>query len=109
MKRAEEQISQIKFGSRILQAGQELTLLPQEQRARPDISKVKLHAQERVAEIKISDQVLEKNIEQSTMRQTITFSVDDFADIGAATDKEIATVINRQIYGGKAEMEEMLA
>ena len=71
MKRAEEKISQIKFGSRVLRSAQELTPLGQADRVTPDISEVKLHAQELIAEIKVSDQVLEENLEQNTLRQTI--------------------------------------
>ena len=71
MNRAREDIDQIAFGSRVLRAAQELTELPQADRVVPDISKVELDAQEFIGEVNLSDRVLEENIEQGDLRQTI--------------------------------------
>ena len=58
MNRAREEIDQIKFGSRVLRAAQELTALPVADQVVPDISKVELDAQEFIGEVTISDQAL---------------------------------------------------
>jgi len=71
MSRAREDIDQIAFGSRVLRAAQELTELAQADRTVPDISKVELDAQEFIGEVNLSDRVLEENIEQGDLRQTI--------------------------------------
>lgn len=71
MSRARLQIDQIRFGSRVLRAAQELTALSEADRTRPEISKVELHARELIGEVRLSDQVLEENIEQGDLRQTI--------------------------------------
>ncbi len=71
MTRAREEIDQIKFGSRVLRAAQELTALPEADQVVPDISNVELDAQEFIGEVTISDRVFEENIEQGDFRQTI--------------------------------------
>ena len=71
MSRAREDIDQIAFGSRVLRAAQELTELALVDRTVPDISKVELDAQEFIGEVNLSDRVLEENIEQGDLRQTI--------------------------------------
>ncbi|MCP4678732.1 MAG: phage major capsid protein [Deltaproteobacteria bacterium] len=71
MNRPKEIIDQIKFGSRVLRAAQELTALPVADRTVPDLSKVELDAQEFIGEVNLSDRVLEENIEQGELRQTI--------------------------------------
>lgn len=71
MSRAKEEIDQIKFGSRVLRAAQELTPLPVADQTVPDVSKVELDAQEFIGEVTISDRVFEENIEQGDFRQTI--------------------------------------
>ena len=65
------QISKIKFGSRILRPGHEATALAPADRARPDLSFLELDAQLFKAEIYLSDEVLEDNIERGELRQTI--------------------------------------
>jgi hypothetical protein len=65
------QISKIKFGSRILRPGREATALAPADRARPDLSFLELDAQLFKAEIYLSDEVLEDNIERGELRQTI--------------------------------------
>jgi hypothetical protein len=71
MSRSREQIDQIKFGSRVLRAAEELTSLPEADRSVPDISNVELDCREFIGEVQLSDQVLEENIEQGEFRQTI--------------------------------------
>ena len=64
-----QQISKIKFGSRILRPGQEATALPPAQRAAPDLSQVELDAKLFKAEVRLSDEVLEDSIERGELRQ----------------------------------------
>ncbi len=71
MSRAREDIDQIAFGSRVLRAAQEMTELAPADRTVPDISKVELDAQEFIGEVNLSDRVLEENIEQGDLRQTL--------------------------------------
>ena len=66
-----QQISKIKFGSRILRPGQEATALLLADRAKPDLSTVELDAQLFKAEVRLSDEVLEDSIERGELRQTI--------------------------------------
>ncbi|MFN7699905.1 MAG: phage major capsid protein [Deltaproteobacteria bacterium] len=66
-----QQISKIKFGTRILRPGQEATALPAGQRAAPDLSQVELDAKLFKAEVRLSDEVLEDSIERGELRQTI--------------------------------------
>ena len=72
-----QQISKIKFGSRILRPGQEATALPPAQRAAPDISQVELDAKLFKAEVRISDEVLENSIERGELRQTMMEMIAD--------------------------------
>ncbi len=65
------QVSKIKFGTRILRAGKEATALAVADRARPDLSFLELDAQLFKAEVYLSDEVLEDNIERGEFRQTI--------------------------------------
>ena len=66
-----QQISKIKFGSRILRPGQEATALAAADRAAPDLSQVELDAKLFKAEVRLSDEVLEDSIERGELRQTI--------------------------------------
>jgi len=61
MQSPKQQLSKIKFGSRVLRPGAEATALPLADRARPDLS----------AEVRLSDEVLEDSIERGELRQTI--------------------------------------
>ncbi len=65
------QIAKIKFGSRILRRASEATALPVADRSRPDMSYLELDAQLVKAEVHLSDEVLEDNIERGELRQTI--------------------------------------
>jgi HK97 family phage major capsid protein len=66
-----QQTPKIKFGSRILRPGQEAVALTQAERARPDLSSVELDAQLFKAEVHLTDEVLEDNVERGELRQTI--------------------------------------
>lgn len=66
-----QRIEKIRFGSRILRAGQEATALSLADRAKPDLGKVELDAKLFKAEIHLDDEVLEDNIEQGNLRQTV--------------------------------------
>ena len=66
-----QQISKIKFGSRILRPGQEATALAPADRSKPDLSQVELDAKLFKAEVRLSDEVLEDSIERGELRQTI--------------------------------------
>jgi hypothetical protein len=72
-----QQISKIKFGSRILRPGQEATALTQAQRAVPDLTQVELDAKLFKAEVRLSDEVLEDSIERGELRQTIMEMMSD--------------------------------
>lgn len=71
MKSHKQEIDKIRFGSRILRAGQEARALSEEDRAKADTSKVELDAKLFKAEVRLSDEVLEDNIERGALRSTI--------------------------------------
>ena len=66
-----QQISKIKFGSRILRPGQEGTALGLADRTKPDLTQAELDAKLFKAEVRMSDEVLEDSIERGELRQTI--------------------------------------
>jgi HK97 family phage major capsid protein len=66
-----QQISKIKFGSRILRPGVEATALAPADRSKPDLSSVELDAKLFKAEVRLSDETLEDSIERGELRQTI--------------------------------------
>jgi HK97 family phage major capsid protein len=66
-----QQISKIKFGSRILRPGAEATALAAVDRSKPDLSQVELDAKLFKAEVRLSDETLEDSIERGELRQTI--------------------------------------
>jgi HK97 family phage major capsid protein len=72
-----QQISKIKFGSRILRPGQEATALPPASAPKPDLSQVELDAKLFKAEVRLSDEVLEDSIERGELRQTIMEMIAD--------------------------------
>ena len=71
MSAPKQQISKIRFGSRILRPGQESAALSPGQRSKPDLSKVELDAKLFKAEVRLSDETLEDSIERGALRQTI--------------------------------------
>jgi len=66
-----ELISALKFGGRVLRAGQDGIALTQAERSKPDLSAVELDAKLFKAEVHLPDGVLEDNIERGDLRQTI--------------------------------------
>ncbi|MBN2717917.1 MAG: phage major capsid protein [Deltaproteobacteria bacterium] len=66
-----QQISKIKFGSRILRPGQEATALAAADRSKPDLTSMELDAKLFKAEVRLSDETLEDSIERGELRQTI--------------------------------------
>lgn len=71
MKSHTQEINKIKFGTRVLRAGQENTALAELDRSKPQTSKVSLVAKLFKAQVNLSYEVLEDNIEQETLKQTI--------------------------------------
>lgn len=71
MKSVKQEIEKIRFGSRILRAGEEAVALPQADRAKPDLFRVELNAQLFKAEIRLNNETLEDSIERDALRQTI--------------------------------------
>ena len=71
MSAPKQQISKIKFGSRILRPGAEATALGVADRVKPDLSMVELDAKLFKAEVRLSDETLEDSIERGELRQTI--------------------------------------
>jgi hypothetical protein len=66
-----QEVSQIKFGKRILRPAQEATALAPADRSKPDLSKVELDAKLVKGEVRLSDETLEDSIERGELRQTI--------------------------------------
>lgn len=64
-------VDKIRFGSRVLRAGAEATALAAADRVKPDTSEVELNAKLFKAQTNLNDEVLEDNIEQGSLRQTI--------------------------------------
>jgi len=64
-------VEKIRFGSRILRAASEATPLPTGDRSKPDLGKVELDAKLFRAQVNLNDEVLEDNIEQGSLRQTV--------------------------------------
>lgn len=64
-------IEKIRFGGRVLRAGAPGTALPAGDRVKPDLSKVELDAKLFKAQANLEDEILEDNIEQGSLRQTI--------------------------------------
>ncbi|MCP4676631.1 MAG: phage major capsid protein [Deltaproteobacteria bacterium] len=71
MKRVKEDIDQIKFGSRVLRPYGEFVAMPEADRATPDLSKVQLETKKFAGEVELSEDVLDQNIEQGELRQTL--------------------------------------
>ncbi len=65
------QVAKLKFGSRILRPGKEGVALAATDRTKPDLSFLELDAQLFKAEVQLTDEVLEDNIERGELRQTI--------------------------------------
>jgi hypothetical protein len=66
-----QQIDKIKFGGRILRAGQEAQALAKADRSAPDLGKVELNAKLFKGEVRLSNEILEDSIEREELRNTI--------------------------------------
>lgn len=71
MKSHTQEINKIKFGQRVLRAGAEAVALPEADRSKPNTSKVTLVAKLFKGQVNMSYELLEDNIEQETLKQTI--------------------------------------
>jgi HK97 family phage major capsid protein len=78
-----QQIPKTKFGSRIMRPGQEGTALALADRAKPDLSYVELDSVLIKAEVHLTDEVLEDNIERGELRQTILEMIAERAAVDA--------------------------
>lgn len=71
MKSHTQEINKIKFGTRVLHAGNENVALAEADRAKPQTSKLQLVAKLFKAQVNLTYEVLEDSIEQETLKQTI--------------------------------------
>ena len=71
MKSHTQELNKIKFGSRVLRAGNENVALAEADRAKPSTSKVTLQAKLFKGQVNLTYEVLEDSIEQDTLKQTI--------------------------------------
>ena len=71
MRSQKQLIEKIRFGGRILRAGNESTALAAGDRVKPDLGSVELDAQLFKAEVRLNNEVLEDSIERGALRQTI--------------------------------------
>jgi Phage capsid family len=78
-----QQIPKTKFGSRIMRPGQEGVALAVTDRAKPDLSYVELDSVLLKAEVNLTDEVLEDNIERGELRQTILEMIAERAAVDA--------------------------
>lgn len=71
MKSFKKKIDKIKFGSRIMRAGSEATALPSGDRSKPSLSQVELDVKLFKAQVNLSDETLEDNIEEGDFKSTV--------------------------------------
>jgi HK97 family phage major capsid protein len=71
MKNFKEERDKMRFASRVLRAGQEATALPSAAWAKPALGMFTLDAQLFKAEVRLSDEVLEDQIERGVFRETL--------------------------------------
>lgn len=71
MKNFKEERDKMRFASRVLRAGQEATALPSASWAKPALGMFTLDAQLFKAEVRLSDEVLEDQIERGVFRETL--------------------------------------
>lgn len=64
-------VNKMVFGSRVLRAGTEGTALPEADRSKPTFTKVEHDAQLFKAEVRVTNEVIEDNIERERLRNTI--------------------------------------
>jgi HK97 family phage major capsid protein len=103
MKAPKEQISKISLNQRILRPAQEAVSIPLAQRTKPDFSMVELDAKNFKAEVRLTDEQLEDNIERGDLRQTVMELIAEAVardmeevavngDVSNATDPFLATM-----------------
>lgn len=71
MRSKKQLVEKVRFASRILRAGSEGVALSSADRSKPDTSKVELDSKLFRAQVDLTTEVLEDNIEQGSFRQTI--------------------------------------
>lgn len=71
MKSKKQLIEKIRFNTRVLRAGEEAVALSQADRAKVDLTKVEMDAKLFKAEVHLNNEILEDNIEQGNLRQTV--------------------------------------
>ena len=71
MKAPQEERDKMRFASRVLRAGTEATALPSAAWAKPDLGMMQLNAQLFRAETRLSDEVLEDQIERGVFKDTL--------------------------------------
>lgn len=71
MRAPKQYVDKIRFAGRVLRAGYEARALSEADRAKPDIGRVELDAQLFKAEVRLDNEVLEDNIENGNLRQTV--------------------------------------
>ncbi len=71
MKSYKSQIDKIQFAARILRAGSEGVALAEGDRSKPTTARVELDAKLFKAEVRLTNEVLEDNIERNSLRQTV--------------------------------------
>lgn len=93
-------VDKIRFGSRVLRNGVEATPLSSADRVKPDLSQVELTAKLFKAECHLDNEVLEDNIEQGSLRQTV------MELLGEAISRDMDEVI---IQGDDTSLDSFLA
>lgn len=71
MRSPKKEINKIRFGSRVLRAGNVGQALAEADRSKPDTSKVELDAKLFKAEVRLNNEVLEDSIERGNLRNTV--------------------------------------
>lgn len=89
MKNPTKLLEKIRFGNRVLRAGNEGQALTLADRAKPDLEKVELQAQLFKAEVRLNNEVLEDSIERQQLRQTV------LAILGEAIARDMDEVLIR--------------
>lgn len=100
MRSQKEIVDKIRFGSRILRAGTEGTALPVADRSKPDLSKVELDSKLFKAEVRLTDEVLEDQLEGPRFRQTL------MQLMGEAVSRDMEEVL---LQGDTASLDTFLA
>ena len=77
MKAPKQQFSKIGMGKRVLRPGAELQALKESEWAKPDFDKIELDAKQFKAEVRISDESLEDNIEGRALQNRIRYLLAD--------------------------------